>query len=357
MLTGNKGEWSEIYAFLKVIGDKQLTAGNANLEAVEHLVYPIIKILREESGGNYEYEIVGNLVVISDFEEKAKIPISVFAEKAKKLLAKIKVSSGAFSDNEIEAFLKSIYCTRLKTKSTSKSDIKIVIHDLKLNQPVELGFSIKSQLGGSATLLNAGSTTNFIYSIDNFSASATQIATINSIDTRTKLKDRLNAIKSFGGSLVFKEAENKIFENNLILIDSLLPDIISEILLAYYTTNLSSVKELTELISNQNPLKFETQYAHSFYEYKVKRFLTDIALGMTPAKVWAGEYDATGGYLVIKTTGEILCYHIYNRNQFENYLYANTRLETASSSRHRFGKVEYINRNYIMRLNLQIRFI
>lgn len=40
-------------------------------------------------------------------------------------------------------------------------------------------------------------------------------------------------------------------------------------------------------------------------------------LGMMPSKVWTGELDATGGYLVVKDNGEILCYHIYNRNEFE----------------------------------------
>ena len=35
MLTGNKGEWSEIYALFKLLGDKQLFAGDAELNKVE----------------------------------------------------------------------------------------------------------------------------------------------------------------------------------------------------------------------------------------------------------------------------------------------------------------------------------
>ena len=31
MITGNKGEWSEVYTLLKVISDKQLFAGDSNL--------------------------------------------------------------------------------------------------------------------------------------------------------------------------------------------------------------------------------------------------------------------------------------------------------------------------------------
>jgi len=65
MLTGNKGEWSEIFALFKLLGDKQLFTGDADLNKVEELFYPIIKIIRNESGGNFEYEIEGDIVVVS----------------------------------------------------------------------------------------------------------------------------------------------------------------------------------------------------------------------------------------------------------------------------------------------------
>ena len=64
----------------------------------------------------------------------------------------------------------------------------------------------------------------------------------------------------------------------------------------YQTSNLSSV----ESINKNNPLNYDNQFAHTFYEYKIKKILTDIALGMTPAKVWNGIYNATGGFLIVK---------------------------------------------------------
>ncbi|MCB0745699.1 MAG: HpaII family restriction endonuclease, partial [Ignavibacteriae bacterium] len=93
-----------------------------------------------------------------------------------------------------------------------------------------------------------------------------------------------------------------------------------------------------------------------FYEYKIKRFLTDVALGMMPSKVWTGKYDATGGYLIVKENGDVLCYHIYNRNEFEDYLLNNTKLDTASSSRHGFGEIYENSGELYFNLNLQIRF-
>lgn len=137
----------------------------------------------------------------------------------------------------------------------------------------------------------------------------------------------------------------------------MLPNILAEVIKQFFTSNLSKISVLTEKISLMNPLGYDTQFLHSFYEYKIKRFLTDVAFGMMPSKVWGGLYDATGGYLIIKEDGEILCYHIYNRNKFEDYLFHNTKLETASSNRHQFGKIYSKEDNLYLKLNLQIRFI
>lgn len=357
MIKGNKGEWSEIYTLFKLLGDTNLFAGDANLKKVESLFYPIIKIIRNETGGDYEYEIANDLVIVSGGKEKLRIPIKTFSQQAVNLLTKIKGSSGSFSIPETEVFMKSVNCGTLKAKSTTKSDIKIVIYDQQISQTAELGFSIKSKLGGDSTLLNAGKTTNFIYKIVGFKGTSLDVNAINSIDTRSKIKDRLEEIKKLGGKLEFLSLEHDVFKNNLVLIDSLLPKILAEIIEIFFTSNLNTISALTKEINSKNPLEYDTQFSHSFYEYKIKRFLTDVALGMVPSKVWSGLYDATGGYLIVKEDGEILCYHIYNRNQFEDYIFHNTKFETASSTRHDFGKVFSEGNNLYFKLNLQIRFL
>jgi type II restriction enzyme len=249
-----------------------------------------------------------------------------------------------------------INCLSLKASSSAKTDITIVVHDQRTGLQPSLGFSIKSQLGNPATLLNAGETTNFIFKIVDVEINQKEIDEINNISSRSKIKDRILEIKNRGGKFQFVKTQRTIFSNNLILIDSLLPQILSNIVLNFYSSSLSNAEDLVKLTEEENPLKFDTTDKHLFYSYKIKRFLTDIALGMMPSKVWTGEYDATGGYLIVKADGEILCYHIYNKNEFENYLLANTKLDTASSSRHGFGEIyEEIGQLYF-KLNLQIRF-
>ena len=90
MITGNKGEWSEIYSLFKLLGDKNLFAGDVNLNKVEELFYPIIKIIRIENGGNFEYAIEGNLVIISGGIEELRIPVKTFLTKSAELLTEIK---------------------------------------------------------------------------------------------------------------------------------------------------------------------------------------------------------------------------------------------------------------------------
>ena len=357
MITGNKGEWSEVYTLLKIISDKQLFAGDSNLNKIETLIFPIIKVLRDETNGTFEFSYDNDLVIVKNGEKEIRISVLEFQKQAHFLLTKLKEKTNAtFSIPEIENFINSFDSHSLKAKSTVKSDIRIVIHDQRTSTNPELGFSIKSQLGGASTLLNAGKTTNFIFKINNLTLTQNQVLEINEIETRSKIKDRIGKITELGGKLEFQKTESSVFGNNLILIDSALPKIIAESLHLFFTSTFSTVLELISEISITNPLEYNLETNHPFYSYKIKRFLTDIALGMTPSHVWTGELDATGGYLVVKENGEVLCYHIYNRNEFEDYLFTNTKLETASSTRHEFGKIYEENGQLYFKLNLQIRF-
>lgn len=358
MIKGNKGEWSEIYALFKLLGDRQLFLGDKDIQKLEGLVYPIIKILRSENNGDFQYSIEDEIILISGNEQVLKIPIDDFKSKALFLLKAIKENKErTFSIPEIEEFMQSINCISIKAGSSAKTDITIVVHDHRTNQQPTLGFSIKSQLGSPSTLLNAGKTTNFIYKVVGLNLTGDEIEQINSIDTRRKIMDRILQVQNKGGIFEFVKTEKQIFSNNLVLIDSLLPQILSQIVFDFYSSGFSHLSDLVNLAAEKNPLNFDIQDEHKFYDYKMKRFLTDVALGMMPSQVWTGKYDATGGYLIVKEDGDVLCYHIYNRNEFEDYLLNNTKLDTASSSRHEFGEIFEEDEQLFFTLNLQIRFI
>jgi type II restriction enzyme len=358
MLTGNIGEWSEIYTLLKIISDKTLFAGDKDLNKIEDLIFPIIKILREETGNKYEFTYDSDLVIIKGDHEEFRISINKFKEQASALLINLKnASTSTFSIPEIEEFITSFNCKSLKANSRVKTDIKIVVHDISTGTNPELGFSIKSQLGEPSTLLNAGKTTNFVYRIDGGNFSDDLISKINSIDGKSKIRDRITFINNQGAVLKYVKTQNPIFGNNLTLIDSFLPEILANLVLLFFTTGDTKMKDLIDAISNNNPIGYDSNTGHPFYLYKIKRLLVDIALGMMPSKVWNGEIEATGGYLIVKNDGDILCYHIFKRNEFEEYLINNTKLETAGSEKHDFGNIFVENNHLYIKLNLQIRFI
>lgn len=360
-LTGNKGEWSEIYVFLRLLEMGRIYAATENLERIDSVFYDIIKILRTEEIGKLEF-------VVDKFENKISVVLpenervlismtaSEFGEEAEKLYQTIINTSGsAFSCEETESFLSSMGVKSLKAKSTDKSDIRMKIHDINTGFEAVQGFSIKSRLGSPSTLINAGKTTNFVYEICG-NVTERIVADFND-ESKKKFKDKFDVLNAAGCSLKYSGMENEIFENNLVLIDGDLPEICAHLLLEYYQGNCSTVTDALEIITDKNPLKYNLTKGHPFYIYKFKKFLTECALGMLPSKAWNGTADATGGYIIVKEDGEVLCYHLFNRNEFENYLVINTKFETASTSRHDFGHIYKESNQYFIKLNLQIRFI
>lgn len=356
-ISGNKGEWSEIYAFFKLLGDKSLVAGDKNMAKIERLIYPIIKILREEKDGSIEYIIEGDFILIKHNAGDLKYSIRTFSENAVKLLEKIKAATGSsFEFPETEEFMYAVKCKTLKAKSSDKTDIRMVIHDPITSLNPTLGFSIKSRLGNHSTLLNASKATNFVFKIENVTLDEETIYDINSINTKSKIIDRLKRLKELGANLKFNSIDSEVFSCNLELIDSKLPHIIAEMLKVHFYEQKSGLKEIVCYLQNENPINYNLKHNHLFYEYKVRKFLTDIALGLTPAQPWDGVYEANGGYLIIREDGEIICYHIYNWNEFEEYLLNNTKLDTSSTTRYQYALIEKNGEDTLIKLNLQIRF-
>ena len=309
---------------------------------IQDLFYPIIMILRQEKDGDYNYKLQDQDVVIqtTDGDELLRVPADVFLVEAENLLNAINENDGAFTLPQIEAFMNDVYCHSLKARSSDKTDIRIILHDRRTRINSEMGFSIKSQLGGDSTLLNASKATNFNFKIVGVDLSDNEISEINAINPkRNKVIERVNAIKGKGATLVFDKVDNSVFRNNLVMLDGDLPTIIANLLLEQLNTGVSTLKDLADRITETNPLKYDVEQSSPFYAYKIKHLLTSTALGMMPATAWSGKFDANGGYLVVKNDGEILCYHFYDRNRFEDYLFSNAYLERSSTTRHEYAAI------------------
>ena len=361
-MKGNKGEWSEIYVLLKLLSEGKLYAGDDNLNILKNQYFPVIRILRTEEKNRNKNEFVfdDKIQIFVNGEKKREMDKSMFKEEGKFLLKQIKDknNSGAFEISRIEKFLNSIYCYKIKEPSIKKADIILDIQDIHTGYKLETGFSIKSELGNPPTLLNAGKTTNFIYSVE--CDNTFNVEETNAIYLERKgkkhvdVKKRLKNISDLNASLEYCDMENKVFKNNLILIDSYMDKIIAQTLLYFYRDGISNCSDMVQRLKEDNPLRYGNIGS---YEYKFKKFLSAIALGMKPATEWDGIDEANGGYIIVTKQGDVVAFHIYNRDFFENYLLKNTKYEVASTTRHDFGKVYSENYKNYIKLNLQIRFL
>lgn len=352
-MSGNKGEWSELYVFMKLLSQGRVYAANEKVEKIDDVFYPILKIMREEQKGDTIDYVITDESVNIEMQSKTIMTVSrkELDDNANRLLEEIANHSGSFELEEVAEFANGIKVTKIKAPSSDTTDISMQIEDIHTNYIRNVGFSIKSEVGNAPTLLNAGKTTNFIYKV--IGITMQQAQDINAINTTTKIKDRVKAIKEFGGSISYAGMEHLGFMRNLIMVDSSMPQIIGNMLLYYYEEDVKECNKLVELAGERDPLGYGDAM---MYEYKFKKFLCSCALGMKPAKKWDGLDEANGGYIIVKADGEILAYHIYNRNFFEQYLLDNTILERASTSRHEYMSLYEEEGEIFIKFNLQVRF-
>lgn len=282
-----------------------------------------------------------------------RISASVLLYEIEKLLTAANKKEG-ISLSCLEAFINNLfsYSCLLEVNSFEKNDIRFILYDNRKDEKSELGYSIKSKLGAPSTLINANKEgTNFIYKIQGISAE--QVSVFNSYGN---FKKKFAYLESISAVVSYHKTANAILHNNLTLLDLGIERIIAEGLLCYYSGCGRSVLEVTEKITKSDPLNIASGTDQPMYAYKVKQFLLAFALGLTSSTPWYGQFHANGGYIVVKEDGEVVCFHFFDRNDLEEYLYLNTRFETPSTSRHNFGEIYQEEGGYFLKLNLQVRF-
>ena len=250
--------------------------------------------------------------------------------------------------------MKELLCTKVKANNAKKADLVAIIYDRISKTMPMLGFSIKSMVGGASTLLNPGQTTNFIYEIKGFKGNVSEV---NAIQTKAQIRDRVRKISEQSGSFEYIGVSNEQFGFNMKMIDTILPEFIAQMLLDFFSNAHRTVADLTKELSENESMKKKFGLSLTNYEYKIKNFLDAIALGMVPSKPWDGFSKAQGGYIVVKENGDVVCYHLYNRDEFRSYLYENTRFDAPSTTRYGYGELYEENGKIFFKLNLQIRFL
>ena len=352
-LTANKGEWSELYVLFKLFSENKIKAADMDLQPTDN-EYTFLKIFREDVDNRpyiYDLEQDGVVRILTKNGQLVDaVSTRLLPEKAQRVFEAIKsANTSTFELPEAVALMNDYHLEKIKANSSMKSDIEAIIKDELIAQSEPVGFSIKSQVGGASTLLNASKRTNFIYKVHNFNGMFDEI---NSIGGSRKMRDKLHAIVEAGGVLEFSHVESAVFTRNMRVIDSIMPDILASMLVDYYSGKGVTMTQLCALSGAKG------LYGLGAAEigYKLKSFLRAIALGMVPSREWNTRLSAYGGYIIVRNDGMLLCYHLYNDDDFRDYLFNNTKLDTPSTSRHDFGYLYEDGGELFLKLNLQVRF-
>ncbi len=351
--TRNKGEWSELYTFLKLIVDKELVFSDEDLNPTDEKMsvnkVTTLNIKQEVKLSSPQIsvmdETLGEIITNADIDENS------ITEMRNDIVS----GKGTFELDYAEKIFENLGIEIVRGgNSSQKADIILDIdYEGKLFK--NEGFGIKSYLGAKPTLLNAsGSNTNFVFELLNFREQ--DLEEINAISTAHKIKDRISKILSKGCSFKFIQVEAQTMQNNLEILDDGMPSLISKMLINFYLNRISSVDKNLKGLIDSDPELNASSIGLEGYQIKIKRFLVAILLGIFTGKKWDGKYTANGA-IVVKQSGSQVAFHIVKLDVLENYLLKSIKFDTPSTTRHRFASV-YRERNgkFYFKLNLQLRY-
>ena len=350
-----KREWSELYAFFRLLVDGFVYAGTPDAKKNEELRWPVAMVQREEHDGTRQYIIDNEVIHIVGENMDKRIPREDFDTVAGLILDAVKQSKEmeVTSPDGVEEFLDEVAIFDLEAKTDDRTDFYVAFYDM--NAPL-VGLCVRSKLSPMFPLLDGGRTANFKFEQTGVKFATPTVNKINAFGEEEDVIGRMLMVERLGGNLKFNDAADKVFRSNLHMIDLHFPRVLAEMCRAMHLEGITRVNELTEYIKQLNPLKIKDELItkHRYYEYKMKEFLLALALGMRPAKLYNGTDSAVSGFLVVDGQGEIICYQKAHRQTFADFLYQNTRLEKGSTAKDKYGYLERENGVYYFKLNLKI---
>lgn len=220
-----------------------------------------------------------------------------------------------------------------------------------------------------------GAGNNFIFEVENKLDQSVADFNKNTYappDRSSKITYRLKKLENLGCAVNFYKIQSSKLNKNLRMIDGDLPAIMGYALKYRWLYQKPNLIDVCELLEEKDPLNFyeREKSKQKLYQYKIKKFLVESAMGMTSETEWDGEYDSFGGVIIAKEDGDVVCFHIYDFNLFRNYLINNTAFEQPSTGEDEFnpghqrtkGKKYFYGWLYeeeerlYYKINLQVRF-
>lgn len=367
----NRGEWGESYVALRLLGEQKLYLsdenGNPNLsEWME-----VLKVIRKETNDRIvTYHCRRDSMDIDiDINDNyvTSIAPSEFIKMAETLKNDIVSAEGrSFNvSDEVIAFLSQAEILHMKAKSVEKSDIVLAARDPRSSIIREdIGFSIKCEFGENPTLFNTGKASAAKYKIQGMTPEL--MDSINAMvdkKNHAAVSDRCSAIRDNGCKMEFvgfeyaSRAKCCAFQESLDQINPRLPFVIERMMWNHFMEGQpeTDIVSVTEKIIEENPC--DITIPENKYPYMVKLFLYAAYCGMTAGTVWHGENTVKGGYITVKSNGDIVANYALESEAFKNFLFTHCYLDFPSTDEAHgaYGKVYQEDGDYFFKLNFQIR--
>ena len=330
----NRGEWTEAYVFMRLLGEGRIYGASSELTKDDSTYIDIINIIRDEPDKMLIFERfidakIAYIKASKDGENIKVVTAPEFSEYARVLYDNIKTLTASRVTNiaEVQEYLESFgidspkanLSESAKEKYGAKTDVIITSEDSLDHTRTTEGFSVKSHIGGSATLFNCSQTSGFTFEI--VGCDERGMYELNVEDAFLSIMKGIKAKYS----LRYVGCRNDVFEQNIAIVDSRMDEVLSTAVLvqaSYYGICGSDVKEVCNKIVELNPINVRNPQL--FYPAKFKDFLFDSFAGMTASSIWNGRKRLTGGYIDVSRSGDMLYYRAMSDDIFGNYLFENT---------------------------------
>ena len=353
-----KRDWSELYVFFRLLAEGTIILGGPVSKTL-----PIAKITREEHDGLRTYlvgaeeiKIVGEQFEKTVLREDFQIVAQLILEALRSETAEITDAKGnplITSPQGVEGFLDEVGIFNLSAETVDRTDFYLTFFNPEAES---IGCTLRSRIGKPHPLLDGGRTANLKLEQTGVKFASPTVSKVNALETAHTVMDRMLLIERLGGVLKYADVADRVFRANLAMIDLHLPRLLAEMLRTMHLEGINKVSELTERMNEINPLKVKAEFIekHHFYEHKLKQLLITSALGMRPAKIYAGEESAIKALVLLQNDGKLVYYPASDRNILGEFLYRNSCFEVTPIEKDKYGALERENNVYYFKLNLKI---
>lgn len=288
-----------------------------------------------------------------------------------------------FSSDIVDKFLNSIHIHKPKSPAQIVSkfcggtvDVVIETKDRSGINRI-LGFSCKSDLKFSSTLLNASvDNANLVYEVIG-DIDDEKMVHFNSL-FKVKKKRFLNPENPTGEKIIevqevatadrmsymhqircdpkFVDTVKPLAKANLIKCSVMeMPAIIGGMLKKFYYENLTrctTMENCIEYLADNDFVGYGFDDLQETYRGKIAHSLLCTFIGMRLGSKWNGRQKVNGGYIVVKNDGDVVAFHFTIVDEFKDFLVTKMIMESPSHSRHRDMVIYKEGDCYFLKLGL-----